>query len=135
VAGIRPEQHGTWKGEHTLSHAQEAGPSNEGGYVQRSNDGGYVQRSNDGGWVQRRQAMAPGRKSAYVLGIASGVAVALFAPLLRPAARSAVKGCIHIGRYSKKVASNLKEELEDITAEAHAEMDREENLENGLGKA
>jgi Protein of unknown function (DUF5132) len=90
-----------------LSHAQEAGPSNEGGQV------------------QRRQTTAPGRKGAYVLGIASGVAVALFAPLLRPAARSAVKGCIHIGHHTKKVASRVKEELEDISAEAHAEMDRE----------
>jgi hypothetical protein len=106
VAGIRSEQHGTWKGEHTLSHVQEAGSSNEGGYV------------------QRRQATAPGRKSAYVLGIASGVAVALFAPLLRPAARKAVKGFIHIGRHTKKVASHVKEELEDITAEVQAEMDR-----------
>ena len=100
-----------------MSSAQEAGPSNEGGYV------------------QRRQATAPGRKSAYVLGVASGVAVALFAPLLRPAARSAVKGFIHIGRYSKKVASTVKEEFEDISAEAQAEIEREETFEEGHGKA
>jgi hypothetical protein len=107
-----------------VSHAQEAGPSNEGGHAQRG----------EGVYVQRRQSTAPGRKSAYVLGVASGFVVALFAPLLRPAARSAVKGFIHIGRYSKKIASSVKEELEDITAEAQAEIDRE-NLEDGHGKA
>jgi hypothetical protein len=46
-----------------------------------------------------------------------------------------VKGFIHIGRYSKKVASNLKEEFEDISAEAQAEMDREENFDDGHRKA
>jgi len=69
----------------------------------------------------------PGRKSAYFWGAASGVAFALFAPLLRPAARSTVKGGIRLGRYAKKVASNVKEEFEDIAAEAQADLDREKN--------
>jgi len=68
-----------------------------------------------------------GRKSAYFWGAASGVAFALFAPMLRPAARSAVKGGIRVGRYAKKVASNVKEEFEDIAVEAQADLDREEN--------
>ena len=68
----------------------------------------------------------PGRKSAYFWGAASGVALALFAPLLRPAARTAVKGGIRVGRYAKKVASNVKEEFEDIAAEAQADLDRED---------
>ena len=68
-----------------------------------------------------------GPKSAYFWGAASGVAFALFAPLLRPAARSAVKGGIRFGRYAKKVASNVKEEFEDIAVEAQADLDREEN--------
>ena len=85
--------------------------------------------------MQRRLTSAPGRKSAYVLGVASGVAVALYAPFLRPAARRAVKGFIHLGRYTKKVASNVKEQFEDLSAEAQAEIDREENLEDGYGKA
>jgi hypothetical protein len=100
-----------------LSHEQEAGPSNEGGKV------------------QTKRANAPGRKSAYLLGAASGVAVALFAPLLRPAAKSAVKGGIRVGRYAKKVASNVKEEFEDIAAEAQADVDREQSPENNNGRA
>ena len=68
-----------------------------------------------------------GRKSAYFWGAASGVAFALFAPLLRPAARSTVKGGIRLGRYAKKVASNVKEEFEDIAVEAQADLDREQN--------
>jgi hypothetical protein len=73
----------------------------------------------------------PSRKSAYVWGAASGVVLALFAPMLRPAARSAVKGGIKVGRYAKKVASNVKEEFQDIAAEAQADLDLEENSENG----
>jgi hypothetical protein len=71
-----------------------------------------------------------GRKSAYFWGAASGVAFALFAPMLRPAARTAVKSGIRLGRYAKKVASNVKEEFEDISMEAKAELDREEGAES-----
>jgi len=46
--------------------------------------------------------------------------------MLRPAARSAVKGGIRVGRYAKKVASNVKEEFEDIASEAQADLDREQ---------
>jgi hypothetical protein len=66
-----------------------------------------------------------GRKSAYFWGAASGVVFALFAPILRPAARSAVKGGIRVGRYAKKVASNIKEEFEDIASEAQADLNSE----------
>jgi hypothetical protein len=45
--------------------------------------------------------------------------------MFRPAARSAVKGGIQLGRYAKKVASNVKEEFEDIAMEAQADLDRE----------
>ena len=100
-----------------MSHEQETGPSNEGG------------------GVQTKQARTPGRKSAYLLGAASGLAVALFAPLLRPAAKTAVKGGIRVGRYAKKVASNVKEEFEDLAAEAQADVDREESSENGPARA
>ncbi|MCU1233574.1 MAG: hypothetical protein JWP63_1541 [Candidatus Solibacter sp.] len=105
------------KGETNLSHEQQAGPSNQGGSAQTGHP------------------KTPSRKSAYLLGAASGVALALFAPLLRPAARNAVKSGIRVGRYAKKVASNVKEEFEDIAAEAQAEVDLEENSENGAGKA
>ena len=70
-----------------------------------------------------------GRKSAYLMGAASGIAFALFAPLLRPAARSAVKGGIRVGRYAKKVAANIKEEFEDIAMEAQADIDSKDNPE------
>ncbi len=72
------------------------------------------------------RATTGSRKGAYLWGAASGAALALFAPLFRPAARSAVKGGIRVGRYAKKVASNVKEEFEDITSEAQAALDREE---------
>ena len=71
-----------------------------------------------------------GRKSAYFWGTASGVALALFAPLFRPAARTAVKGGIRVGRYAKKVASNIKEEFEDIAVEAQADLDSENQAEH-----
>ena len=73
------------------------------------------------------RAIMTGRKSAYFWGAASGVAFALFAPMLRPAARTAIKGSIRVGRYAKKVASNVKEEFEDIASEAQADLDREQD--------
>jgi hypothetical protein len=76
------------------------------------------------------RAATGGRKSAYFWGAASGVALALFAPVLRPAARTAVKSGIRVGRYAKKIASNVKEEFEDIAMEAQADLDREEKPEN-----
>jgi Protein of unknown function (DUF5132) len=72
-----------------------------------------------------RQRKTLGVKSAYLWGAASGVALALFAPMLRPTARKVVKGGIQVGRYAKKVGSNLKEEFEDIAAEAQADLERE----------
>jgi len=95
-----------------LNHHQSEPPSTENGTPQATPQRGKV---------------APGRKSAYFWGAASGVALALFAPMLRPAARSAVKGGIRVGRYAKKVASNVKEEFEDIAVEAQADLDREQN--------
>jgi hypothetical protein len=71
-------------------------------------------------------ANRPGRWRAYLVGGASGVALALAAPLLRPAMRSAVKGGILIGRYAREVGSSLKEQFEDIAAEAEADLDHEQ---------
>ena len=97
-----------------MSHEQITSPSTESGTVQAKPNG-------------RGRGIMTGPKSAYFWGAASGVAFALFAPMLRPAARSAVKGGIRVGRYAKKVASNVKEEFEDIASEAQADLDREEN--------
>jgi Protein of unknown function (DUF5132) len=66
-----------------------------------------------------------GRTSAYLMGAASGLVLALAAPFLRPVMRSAVKGGILAGRYARQVGSNMKEEFEDIVAEAEAELDQE----------
>jgi hypothetical protein len=67
----------------------------------------------------------PGRMSAYLMGGASGLVLALAAPFLRPVMRSAVKGGILIGRYARQVGSSMKEEFEDIAAEAEAELEKE----------
>jgi len=81
--------------------------------------------------AKEKRGIMSSPKSAYVWGAASGVALALFAPMFRPAARSAVKGGIKVGRYAKKVASNVKEEFQDIAAEAQADFEREENPGSG----
>jgi Protein of unknown function (DUF5132) len=71
------------------------------------------------------QRRAYGRRSAYLMGTASGLVLALAAPFLRPLMRSTVKGGILVGRYAKQVGSGLKEEFEDIVAEAQADLDKE----------
>jgi hypothetical protein len=73
----------------------------------------------------RDGANRPGRMSAYLMGGASGLVLALAAPFLRPVMRSAVKGGILVGRYARQVGSSMKEEFEDIAAEAEAELDKE----------
>ena len=107
-----------------MSHEEQSiPPSTENGTAQAKPKG-------------RGRGIMTGPKSAYFWGAASGVAFALFAPMLRPAARSAVKGGIRVGRYAKKVASNVKEEFEDIAVEAQADLDREEkagDLNGGKG--
>jgi hypothetical protein len=49
--------------------------------------------------------------------------------MLRPAARTAVKGGLRVGRYAKKLAANVKEEFEDIAMEAQADLDGENKAE------
>jgi Protein of unknown function (DUF5132) len=84
-----------------------------------------------GAQLKQKQASATdganrrGRMSAYLVGGASGLVLALAAPFLRPVMRSAVKGGILVGRYARQVGSNMKEEFEDIAAEAEAELDNE----------
>ena len=70
-------------------------------------------------------ANRPGRMSAYLMGGASGLVLALAAPFLRPVMRSAVKGGILVGRYARQVGSNMKEEFEDIVAEAAADLEKQ----------
>jgi hypothetical protein len=62
----------------------------------------------------------------FFLGAASGVALAVLAPLfskpLRPLAKGAIKGGIATGRYVQKIAEGVVEDFQDITAEAKAEL-------------
>ena len=64
------------------------------------------------------------------MGAASGVVAAFFAPLLtkqlRPVVRGAIKGGIVTGRYVQKVAEGVVEDLQDITAEAKAQLAQEQ---------
>jgi hypothetical protein len=84
-----------------------------------------------GAQLKQQQLSAPdganrrGRTGAYLMGAASGLLLALAAPLLRPVMRSAVKGGILAGRYARQVGANMKEGFEDLVAEAEAELDEE----------
>jgi hypothetical protein len=76
----------------------------------------------------RSKSNAPS-KMLFFWGALSGVAAAAALPLLgqqaRPAVRGLVKGGIKAGRYVQRVASSVKEEVEDITAEAQSDLDLE----------
>src|SRR5258708_7349306 len=50
------------------------------------------------------------RKGAFLWGATAGIAIMAAAPLLRPAARGAVKVGLRLGRQAKKVGVSLKEE-------------------------
>ncbi|MCU1262631.1 MAG: hypothetical protein JWO80_5516 [Bryobacterales bacterium] len=69
------------------------------------------------------------RKKLFFWGALSGVAAAAALPMLgkqaRPAVRVLVKGGIKAGRYVQQVASSVKEEVEDIAAEAKSDLDTE----------
>jgi hypothetical protein len=68
-------------------------------------------------------------KTFFFLGAASGLAFAFLAPLfskqVRPWARRIIKNGMKIGQHIQKSAAGMKEELEDIAAEAKAEIERE----------
>lgn len=69
------------------------------------------------------------KKNVFFWGALSGVAAAAALPMLgrqaRPAVRVLVKGGIKAGRYVQQVASSVKEEVEDIAAEAKSDLDAE----------
>jgi hypothetical protein len=70
------------------------------------------------------------RKKLFLWGAASGVGFALLAPLFaeqaRPALREIVKGGIKAGKYVQKLSSQIKEDVEDLTAEAKADLDKKQ---------
>jgi hypothetical protein len=76
-------------------------------------------------------AHANGRgRKLFLWGAASGLAFAFAAPLFsrqaRPVIRGIVKGGLLAGKYIQKTASSVKEEVEDIAAEAKADLDRQQ---------
>jgi hypothetical protein len=74
--------------------------------------------------------VAPRGKRLFLWGAVSGLAFAVAAPLLskqaRPALREVVKGGLVAGKYIQRTAASIKEEVEDIAAEAKANLDREQ---------
>ena len=66
-------------------------------------------------------------KSGFLWGAATVAGLFLAAPFLRTVVRQAVRGGLRFGMYAREVASSAKEELEDITAEAKAEMLRNDS--------
>jgi hypothetical protein len=80
---------------------------------------------------QNGDECAPRNKQGFVIGALSGAAFAVLAPFftkkLRPVVRSAIKGGIVTGRYVQKVAEGVVEDLQDITAEARAEIAKDES--------
>lgn len=75
-----------------------------------------------------------GGKKVFFWGAASGLALAVAAPLLgrqaRPAVRGAIKGGLLAGRYFQRVGSSVKEDLQDLTAEAKSDLDVEQQSES-----
>jgi Protein of unknown function (DUF5132) len=69
--------------------------------------------------------------SAFFFGALSGAAVSFLAPLFskqfRPLARGIVKSGIKVGKHVQTTVVGLKEEFEDIAAEAKAELEQEQS--------
>jgi hypothetical protein len=78
-----------------------------------------------------------GGKSVFFWGAASGLALAFAAPLVgrqaKPLVKGAIKGGIAAGRYVQKVSSTVKEDVQDLAAEARADLNSEND--NGQGQA
>ncbi len=70
-----------------------------------------------------------GSKKLFFWGAASALTLAATAPLLgkqaRPAVRGAIKGGLLAGRYFQRVASSIKEDVQDLTEEAKSDLDLE----------
>ena len=71
------------------------------------------------------------QRCAFFWGAASGIAVMLAAPAFRPVAKSVVKAGLRVGRQAQQFGVSLKEDFQDITAEARAEIDKEQGAEQG----
>jgi hypothetical protein len=74
-------------------------------------------------------ALAPARgsaRSSFFWGLLSGLALMMLAPLfgrqLRPLARKGIKGGVVLGKHLQTLAAEVREDLEDIAAEAKSEL-------------
>jgi hypothetical protein len=89
-----------------------------------------VQQTSPSEQASDAKGQAGKSKSGFLMGALSGVVMAAMAPLLtkqlRPVVRGAIKGGIVTGRYVQKVAEGVVEDFQDITAEARAEIAKDE---------
>jgi hypothetical protein len=87
----------------------------------------------------RSEKGGQGSKKLFFWGAASGLALAVTAPLLgkqaRPAVRGAIKGGLRAGRYFQRVGSSIKEDVQDLTAEAKSDLDLEKQESDSAGKS
>jgi hypothetical protein len=87
--------------------------------------------------VARTEKDGHGSKKLFFWGAASGLALAVTAPLLgkqaRPAVRGAIKGGLLAGRYFQRVGSSIKEDVQDLTAEAKSDLDQEKHKSDSAG--
>ena len=78
-------------------------------------------------------------KKVFFWGAASGLALAVTAPLLgrqaRPAMRGAIKGGLLVSRYFQGVASSVKEDVQDLTEEAKSDLDAEKQKTDSAGRS
>jgi hypothetical protein len=78
-------------------------------------------------------------KMVFFWGAASGFALAFAAPLFgkqaRPLVKGAIKSGIAAGRYVQKVSSSVKEDVQDLAAEAKADLDVENDHGHGRNKS
>ena len=78
-------------------------------------------------------------KTVFFWGAASGLALAFAAPLFgkqaRPLVKGAIKGGMAAGRYVQRVSSTVKEDVQDLAAEAKADLDLENDGGQGRTKS
>ena len=78
-------------------------------------------------------------KKVFFWGAASGLALAVTAPLFgrqaRPAMRGAIKGGLLASRYFQRVASSVKEDVQDLTEEAKSDLDVEKQKTDSAGRS
>jgi hypothetical protein len=86
----------------------------------------------------RAEKTTHGSKKFFFWGAASGLTLAMTAPLFskqaRPAVRGAIKGGLLAGRYFQRVASSIKEDVQDLTEEAKSDLDLEKENSTGTPK-